>query len=338
MSAEQNTPCCTYCTRASGTKYFTTPVIVASPEPFTKLVHQGMILGELEFSAFQSAEGKYVCASRVKDGVDTQTGERVSSTSISESEIEKNGDRFVLRNDPDISVDARAHKMSKSRGNIVNPDEIVERYGADAFRLYEMFMGPLEQVKPWNTNGVDGTHRFLNRTWRLYAGGGSAGGISDTPATDEQFRALHQTIAKVTADIEAMRFNTAIAALMEFTNTANKWQALPREIAAPFVLLLAPLAPHIAEELWSILGNSESLAYEPWPPVDEKYLVNETLTVAVQVNGKMRGRIEVASDAAEADVLSAAKADENVSRYLDGKSIKREIYVPGRIVNLVVAP
>ena len=135
-----------------------------------------------------------------------------------------------------------------------------------------------------------------------------------------------------------MRFNTAIAALMEFTNTANKWSSLPRAIAEPFTLLLAPLAPHLAEELWSILGAQETLAYEAWPQADQRYLVDETITVAVQVNGKMRGRIEVAADAAEADVLASAKADENVARHLDGKSIRREIYVPGKIVNLVVAP
>ena len=194
-------------------------------------------------------------------------------------------------------------------------------------------------MKPWSTNGVDGTHRFLNRVWRLFAESNSGErGISETEPGDDQLRLLHQTIAKVTDDIESMRFNTAIAALMEFTNAANKWRTLPRAIAEPFTLVLAPLAPHIAEELWSILGHSETLAYEQWPDVDERYLINETVTIAVQVNGKMRGRIEVAADAAETDVLAVAKADENVARHLDGMSIKREIYVPGRIVNLVVAP
>ena len=258
---------------------------------------------------------------------------------LPDSDVEKSGDRFVLRADSSIGVDARAHKMSKSRGNVVNPDEVVERYGADAFRLYEMFMGPLEQVKPWSTNGVDGTHRFLNRVWRLFTANDSGEAkLSDADPSDEQLRALHQTIAKVTDDIEGMRFNTAIAALMEFTNAANKWDTLPSAIAKPFALLLAPLAPHMAEELWSILGHAETLAYEPWPEAEERYLVNDTITVAVQVNGKMRGRIEIAADASETDVLAVAKADENVARHLEGKNIRREIYVPGRIVNLVVAP
>jgi leucyl-tRNA synthetase len=313
--------------------------VVSSPEPFTKLVHQGMILGELEFTAYQSAHGETICASHVRDGIDTRSGAAVSPHRIDESEVEKSGDRFVLRSDPSISVDARAHKMSKSRGNVVNPDDVVERYGADAFRLYEMFMGPLEQVKPWSTNGVDGTYRFLNRVWRMFSEKqGKASTTSDVEATDDQLRTLHQTIAKVTDDIEAMRFNTAIAALMEFTNAANKWDTLPRTISEPFVLMLAPLAPHIAEELWSILGHADSLAYEGWPNADERFLVNATITIAVQVNGKMRGKIEVAPDAAESDVLASAKSDENVARHLDGMTIRREIYVPGRIVNLVVAP
>jgi leucyl-tRNA synthetase len=149
---------------------------------------------------------------------------------------------------------------------------------------------------------------------------------------------LHQTIAKVTDDIEGMRFNTAIAALMEFTNSAMKWDTLPREIAEPFLLLLAPLAPHIAEELWSVLKHSQTLAYEPWPTLDERHLVTETMVIAVQVNGKMRGRIEVAAESTQDAVLTAARSDENVARHLDGKTIRREIYVPGKIVNLVVAP
>jgi len=314
--------------------------VASTPEPFTKLVHQGMILGELEFTAYRAADGAPICASQVRGGIDTRTGEAVASEKVAEADVEKSADRFVLRSDPEISVDARAHKMSKSRGNVVNPDEVVARYGADAFRLYEMFMGPLEQVKPWSTHGVDGTFRFLNRLWRLIVGSdNSATGHKVTPenATAEQLRALHQTVAKVTDDIEGMRFNTAIAALMELTNSAMKWESMPREVAEPFVLLLAPLAPHIAEELWSILGHAHTLAYEPWPSADVRYLVNEVMTIAVQINGKMRGRIEVAADSAEAAVLDAAKSDVNVARHLEGKQIRREIYVPGKIVNLVVA-
>jgi leucyl-tRNA synthetase len=288
---------------------------VSSPEPFLKLVHQGMILGELEF---------------------TVDGRRVS-----EDEVEKRGDKFVLSAQPDVTVEARAYKMSKSRGNVVNPDEIVARYGADAFRLYEMFLGPLEQVKPWNTRGVEGTHRFLNRVWRLVAGAGpddagNAPALSATVPTREQQRAVHQTIAKVTEDIEGMRFNTAISALMELTNAAYKWPQVPRAAAETLVLLLAPLAPHVAEELWQRLGFKESLAYHAWPVADPALLKADVLEIPVQVNGKVRGKISVPAEAQESEVIEIAKADSNVGKHLAGQSVKRAIYVRGRIVNFVV--
>jgi leucyl-tRNA synthetase len=313
--------------------------VVSSPEPFAKLVHQGMILGELEFTAYTDSAGHFVSAELVGADESTGDGSTVTPCRVGEDEVVKDGDAFVLLSDRSIAVDARAHKMSKSRGNVVNPDEIVARYGADAFRLYEMFMGPLEQVKPWSTRGVDGTHRFLNRVWRLVIDrerGVLNANIRDDDGSAEQLRALHQTIAKVTEDIESLRFNTAIAALMEFTNTANKWSSLPRTAAEKLVLMLAPLAPHISEEIWQLLGHTESIAHAPWPEPDPDYLHDETLQIPVQVNGKMRGRIEVRAGADESEVLALAKQDENVLRHLAGKKLKRQIYVPARIVNFVV--
>lgn len=314
--------------------------VVSSPEPFRKLVHQGMILGELEYTQYVDADGRAVDAGMVRDGKHTGTGAPVRAVGVAADAVSKREDRFVLAADPSIGVDARAHKMSKSRGNVVNPDEIVERFGADAFRLYEMFMGPLEQVKPWNTHGVEGTHRFLNRIWRLLVdpdSGALRAKVTDDAADERQLRLMHRTIAKVTEDIEAMRFNTAIAAMMEFANHANKWDAVPRGIAEPMVLLLSPIAPHIAEELWSALGHEASLAYEAWPASEARYLSEDSLQIAVQVNGKLRGQITVPADAAQAQITEMASKDENVSRFLDGKEIKRAIYVPGRIVNFVVA-
>jgi leucyl-tRNA synthetase len=277
----------------------------------------------------------------VHDGKDGRTAAAVTTTRVSEEDVEKEGERFVLRERPEIAVEARAFKMSKSRGNVVNPDDIVARYGADAFRLYEMFMGPLEQVKPWNTRGVEGTHRFLNRAWRLIAGTddtGTAGPTLQTAEpTAEQSRLLHQTIAKVTEDLEAMRFNTAISALMEFTNGANKWPNLPQAAAEAFVLLLAPLAPHMAEELWQRLGHKDTLAYHAWPQADPVHLRADMLEVPVQVNGKVRGKVTVPAEALESEVIDIAKADRNVDRHLAGQNVKRAIYVRGRIVNFVVA-
>jgi leucyl-tRNA synthetase len=298
-----------------------------------------MILGELEFTKFVDAEGQTVSAEHVRSGEDVRSGRELRDETVAAEAVTKRGDHFVLIDDETVRVDARAHKMSKSRGNVVAPDEVIAAYGADAFRLYEMFMGPLEQVKPWNTRGVEGTHRFLNRVWRLIAatdGGGLKQTVQDSVPSPEQLHSLHQTIAKVTEDIESLRFNTAIAALMEFTNAATKWPVLPRDVVEPFVLILAPLAPHIAEELWGRLGHEESLAYAAWPEFDAELLKTGTIVVPVQVNGKIRGRIEIPADATEDLILTLAREDGNVSRYLQGKRVIRAIYVPGRIVNFVI--
>jgi leucyl-tRNA synthetase len=314
--------------------------IASTPEPFKKLVHQGMILGELEFTEYRDAAGRPVSAEQVRDGAQVQSGAAVESLRIDDDAVEKLGEHFVLRSDSTVRVEARAYKMSKSRGNVVNPDDIVATYGADAFRLYEMFLGPLEQVKPWNTRGVEGTHRFLNRVWRMIAGSGGgelSPAISDTEPSREQLFVLNRTLAKVTEDIEALRFNTAIAALMEFSNAAGRWRELPRAIAESFVLMLSPLAPHIGEELWRRLGHEESLATAPWPRIDETYLIRDTIEVPVQVNGKVRGRIEIPAEATEEQVLTLAKQDQNVARYLGNGDIKRAIYVRQRIVNFVVS-
>jgi leucyl-tRNA synthetase len=311
--------------------------VVSTPEPFKRLIHQGMILGELEYAKYVDGSGRAVSAARVDGGKEAQTGAAVVAVRVDEHDVVKHGERFVLRDDSEITVDARAHKMSKSRGNVVNPDTVIEQFGADAFRLYEMFMGPLEQVKPWSTRGVEGTHRFLNRVWRLLIDADGAPKVVAAAPTVDESRALHQTIAKVTDDIEALRFNTAIAALMEFTNAANKWPAVSASVARSFVLLLAPLAPHIAEELWQRLGVDRTLAFEPWPAADPAFLARETLEIPVQVNGRVRGKIVVPADTDEAGALELARNDPNVERHIAGKTMRKAIYVPGRIINLVVA-
>jgi leucyl-tRNA synthetase len=314
---------------------------VSTPEPFVKLVHQGMILGEMEFTAYRDPAGNWVSADNVDDNR-SDAGDEVTAVRLSDHEVNKQGDGFVLQADAAISVDGRAHKMSKSRGNVVNPDEVVEQFGADAFRLYEMFLGPLEQVKPWSSRGVEGTYRFLNRSWRLITGGSDfdsntlSDKIGNHPADAEQLRLLHTTLKKVTEDIEALRFNTAIASMMEFTNAASRWDQLPQEIVEQFVLILSPFAPHLAEELWQRLGHTESLAFAPWPQVEDRYLVTASINIAVQVNGKLRANIEIPADADQESALARARTDINVSRHLEGVTIRREIYVPGRIINFVV--
>mmetsp|Transcript_8638 Transcript_8638/g.20174 ORF Transcript_8638/g.20174 Transcript_8638/m.20174 type:complete len:240 (-) Transcript_8638:203-922(-) len=236
--------------------------------------------------------------------------------------------------DPSVKVLSRSVKMSKSRGNVVNPDDVINKVGADSLRLYLMFMGPLEQVKPWNTNGVDGVHRFLNRVWRLLVEG-AVPPTEDAPSK-EQLQALHQAIKKVTDDTERLSFNTAIAAMMEFVNSAYKWDSMPKDIALPFIQLLNPYAPHIAEELWERFGHSESVCLSSWPEVNEEYLVEESVTVPVQVNGKVRAKIEVPADAAEEEVMSVVESNEQVLKWTEGKTVVKRIYVPGKICNLVV--
>ena len=229
-------------------------------------------------------------------------------------------------------------KMSKSRGNVVNPDDVVSEYGADAIRLFEMFMGPLEDMKPWSTRGVEGVYRFLNRVWRLYMddeGHLDSRLSSDPPASDAE-RIYHATVKKVGEDIEGLRFNTAIAQLMIFVNELTKSEQRPRTILEPFVLLLAPFAPHIAEELWSALGHTRSLTFEPWPSYDPAKIASDTVEVVLQVNGKVRSKMSVPVDAGEQELERFALADENVRRHVEGKQVVKVIVVKNKLVNVVV--
>jgi leucyl-tRNA synthetase len=238
--------------------------------------------------------------------------------------------------------------MSKSRGNVINPDDVIIEYGADALRLYEMFMGPLEQVKPWSMRGVEGVYRFLKRTWRVFISDDSDelnADIVDVEPTKVQLKVLHETIKKVTEDIEGGRYNTAISQLMICNNEAMKWEKKPISVLQTFLILLSPFAPHIAEELWEKLqgidvsGSIEkSVAFQQWPKYEEKYLVADTFTYAVQVNGKVRGTLDVAADDVDNKelVLNLAKSEPSVSKYLTDVQIVKEIFVPKKIVNFVV--
>jgi leucyl-tRNA synthetase len=231
-------------------------------------------------------------------------------------------------------------KMSKSEGNVVNPDEMIDAHGADALRLYEMFMGPLEAMKPWNTKGVEGVARFLDRVWRLMVeeDGAPSHAITDDPAPEAHLRLLHKTIQKVSQDIDGLAFNTAIAQLMVFTNEMTKLERRPRALLEPFVLILSPFAPHLGEELWSRLGHPDTLAYEAWPAWDPALVVDETVTVAIQVNGKLRATLELARGTDREAAQAAALADERIQRYVNGSELRKVIHVPDKLVNLVVAP
>jgi leucyl-tRNA synthetase len=241
---------------------------VSTPEPFQKLMNQGMILGE--------------------DG----------------------------------------EKMSKARGNVINPDDVVEANGADALRLYEMFMGPLEVTKPWSTKGIQGISRFLDRAWRAAQ--------FEEPDGDPHERVRHRTIRKVTEDVERIRYNTAIAALMEYVNELTKAERASAEDKRVLTLLISPFAPHLGEEVWERLGHEETLAYEPWPEFDPELARAEMITVVVQINGKVRSSFEVEPETSREDLQRLALRDETVLRHLAGATPKKVIVVPGRLVNLVV--
>ena len=224
-------------------------------------------------------------------------------------------------------------KMSKSRGNVVNPDHVVEQYGADSLRCYEMFMGPLEKVKPWQTNGVKGVYTFLSKAFRFF---GDQTNLFEGSEDESVLKSLHQTIQKVENDTEEMRFNTAISQMMIFTNLCTKKKKVSRKTAESFTLLLSSYAPHTAEEMWELLGHSSSLAYQSFPTFDPDLAREDLITIAIQVNGKMRGKLEVSRDIDKSEFFTKAKSEPSVAKFIDGKSIVKEIFVPGKICNFVV--
>jgi leucyl-tRNA synthetase len=319
---------------------------VSTSEPFAKLVNQGMILGEMEFTGYRTTAGAWLSAADVTSDAEGHTvakvsGEPVAAARIEPEAVEKQGEAFVRREHPAIRVDSRAYKMSKSRGNVVNPDQVVAEYGADSLRLYEMFMGPLEAVKPWSMDGVSGVRGFLDRVWRMIVDDRAEGlrlheAVCDAEPAPEQNRALHKTLRAVTRDIDSLAFNTAIARMMEFTNFFLKETRRPRSAMERFVLVLSPFAPHLAEELWQALGHSGTLAYEPWPAADEAWLREESVEVPVQLSGKLRGRIVVPSGTTAEATEAAARADPRIAQLLAGRTVVKVVVVPGRMVNFVV--
>jgi leucyl-tRNA synthetase len=325
---------------------------LSTAEPFKRLVNQGMILGETEFHFFE-VQGKAISATEYTNngeesgdsgavlvGYHRTTGERVVATPVEAMLVEKKGDRYVLKANPTIAVDARSFKMSKSRGNVINPDAIVENHGADAFRLYEMYMGPLEAQKPWNTRDIVGMSRFLASVWRNLVGDDERNKVAqivESEIPDALDRQMHRTIKKIGEDITHLRFNTALAELIKLNNEITQLATIPRKLAETLTLLLAPFAPHLAEEIWERLGKPPSIAHANWPAFDESKLVESTMEIPVQVNGKLRGKITVSADASEADVLSAARREPNIATWLDGKTIRKELYVPKKLVNFVIA-
>jgi leucyl-tRNA synthetase len=244
---------------------------------------------------------------------------------------EFNDAEFVLEDGKYICGTA-VEKMSKSMFNVVNPDDIVDRYGADTLRIYEMFLGPLEQSKPWDTNGIDGVNRFLRKLWKLYEGG-----VSEEKASAASLKSVHTLIKKVSADIENFSFYTSVAAFMICVNDLTAQKCNAREVLEPLVVVLAPFAPHVAEELWhNVLGKNTTVCDAVWPVCEEAYLVEQEVTYPVSFNGKARFNLTVAANLGKDEVLAAAMSHPNAAKWLEGMTVVKTIFVPGKIVNIVV--
>ncbi len=312
-------------------------------EPFQKLVNQGMIQGRSNFVYRIKDTNTFVSLNLSKEYDVTPL--HVDVNIVSNDILDINAFRawrpeyadaeFILEDGKYICGWA-VEKMSKSMFNVVNPDTIVEKYGADTLRLYEMFLGPVEQSKPWDTNGIDGCHRFLRKLWGMFYDKNDNFIVSEEPATKEELKSLHKLIKKTTEDIPAFSYNTTVSAFMICINELTSLKCNKKEILEKIVILLAPFAPHISEELWEVLGNTTTICDAEWPTFNEEYLKEDTIKYTISFNGKARFTMEFAADATNDEIQSAVLADENSKRYIEDKPIKKVIIVPKKIVNIVI--
>ena len=312
-------------------------------EPFAKLVNQGMIQGRSNF-VYRIKDTNTFVSLGLKDRYDV-TPIHVDVNIVQNDQLDleafkawrpeyENAD-FVLEDGKYICGWA-VEKMSKSMYNVVNPDRIVENYGADTLRLYEMFLGPISQSKPWDSNGIDGSFRFLRKTWNLFFANGGEWAVTDEAPTKDNLKTLHKLIRKVTDDITTFSYNTAIPAFMIAVGELAQQKCKGRSVMEQLVSLLAPFAPHVAEELWSRLGHDTTVCDAPWPACDEQYLKEDTVTLSVSFNGKTRFTLDFPADASKDDIQAAALSAEQAQKYLEGKQVVKVIVVPGRIVNIVI--
>lgn len=316
---------------------------VNQEEPFKKLINQGMIQGRSNFVYRVKGENKFVSFGLRKEYDTTAMHVDVSLCRNDELDLEsfKNWRpdlaeaEFILE-DGKYICGWEVEKMSKSKYNVVNPDDIIERYGADTLRLYEMFLGPLEQFKPWNTNGIDGVRKFLGKLWRLFHNGQGEFEVSDAAPSKDELKSLHKTIKKAEEDIERYSFNTSVSTFMICVNELSALKCNNRAVLQDLLVVISPYAPHITEELWSLLGHETSIVDAPYPEFNEEYLKESDIEYPVMINGKMRTKLQLSADMNKAEIEAAALADETVQKWLEGKPPKKVIVVPNKIVNLVV--
>lgn len=317
---------------------------VCKDEPFRKLVNQGMIQGRSNFVYRIKGTNKFVSYNLTKeyDVTPIHVDVNIVHNDILDIEAFKNWNpeyknaEFILEEGDKYVCGWAVEKMSKSMFNVVNPDDIIEQYGADTLRLYEMFLGPLEQSKPWDTNGIDGVHKFLRRTWRLFADREGQLIVTDEDATKEELKVLHRTIAKISDDIERFSFNTCVSAFMICVNDLSDLKCHKRSVLEPLTILLAPFAPHMAEELWHLTGHDSAVVDAQWPKAEEKHLKDDSVVYPVSFNGKMRFKLEMPADASKEEIEKAALAHETAAKWTEGKTVRKIIVVPGKIINIVV--
>ena len=314
-------------------------------EPFKKLINQGMILGESAFVQRVEAKNKLVSIGQIgnlktqpihTDVSFVNTSNELDMVAFKNWRPDFKDAEFITEEDGSFKVSREIEKMSKSKYNVVNPDDICEQYGADTLRMYEMFLGPLEQAKPWSTAGITGVYSFLKKTWRLFHSGleGSFF-VSDQAASKDSLKTLHKTIKKVIEDIENFSFNTSVSTFMIAINELGTQKCNSKEVLEPLLILLSPYAPHISEELWSKLGNKESISTAPFPIFEEKYLIEDVKKYPISFNGKMRFTLELPIDMSKDEIETVVMSHEKTIHYLDGRTPKKVIVVPGKIVNIV---
>ena len=316
---------------------------VCKEEPYQKLINQGMIQGRSNFVYRVKGTNKYVSYNLKGEFETDPLHVDINIVDNDVLDLEKfkawreefKDAEFVLE-DGKYICGHEIEKMSKSLYNVQNPDDLVEKYGADTLRLYEMFLGPLEQSKPWDTKGIEGVSRFIRKFWRLYHDKDNNYSVSEEKATKDELKALHKTIKKVQEDIERFSFNTSISTFMICVNELSDLKCNKKEILEPLCILLSPFAPHITEELWNLMGNQTSISFASFPAFDESVLVENTFKYPVSINGKMRANVEIALDLDKDEVEKIVLANAEVQKYIDGKQIKKIIFVPKKIVNIVV--
>ncbi|TDQ15269.1 leucyl-tRNA synthetase [Algoriphagus boseongensis] len=325
------------------TKFLYDLGVVSIDEPFQKMINQGMIQGRSNFVYRIKGTNTFVShglkdqydASAMHVDVNIVYNDQLNLEKFKAWRPDLADAEFILEEGKYI-CGAEVEKMSKSKYNVVNPDDIIERYGADTLRLYEMFLGPLEQFKPWNTNGIDGVYKFLRKLWNLYHTASGEFAVSNEKASKEELKALHKAIKKMEEDMANHSFNTSVSSFMICVNELTALKCNKKEVLEPLAVLISPYSPHISEELWALLGNSESITKAKFPEFKEEYLVESNFEYPVMINGKMRAKLDLPLSLAVPEIEKAAMADATVQKWLEGKAPKKVIIVPGKIINLVV--